>query len=116
MNFGDKDWSEGRPTIWSLRCASCHCEERVHPHAIRPTSESGSWSCCCEFHLVDKAAGVTRAGGFDEPEVVAISSAIEPKGAASLPIPFDGGIVEECSVDDEAVSIGDNHFEAIIKI
>ena len=59
---------------------------------------------------------MTRAVGFDEPEVVAISSTIEPKGAASLPIPFDGGIVEECRVDDEAVSIDDNHFEAIIKI
>ena len=59
---------------------------------------------------------MTLSVGFEEPEVVAISYTIEPKGAASLPIPFDGRIIEECRVDDEAVSIDDNQFEAIIKI
>ena len=115
MNFGDKDWPEGWPTIWILGCASCHREERASPHTIWPTSEGGSRSRRCEFNLVDKADWVTRAVGFDEPDVVAISPAIETKRAAGLPISFDGSVVEECGVDHEAVLINNYHFEAIIK-
>ena len=58
---------------------------------------------------------MTRAVGFNEPEVVALSSTIQAKGAAGTPISFNGRVVEEDGVDHKAVLINDYDFEALIK-